>query len=100
MHVGPEDPVTFKNSHLDDADIQEAYKNAEQMIWVDTKNEAEFDHLNAVYHAYKEAGGTALNQSEFADVFANLTNTSGFSIGFRNSFEELGEPTKGKQNIL
>ena len=70
------------------------------MIWVDTKNEAEFDHLNAVYHAYKEAGGTALNQSEFADVFANLTNTSGFSIGFRNSFEELGEPTKGKQNIL
>lgn len=70
------------------------------MIWVDTKNKAEFDHLNAVYHAYKEAGGTALNQSEFADAFANLTNTSGLSIGFRNSFEELGEPTKSKQNIL
>lgn len=66
------------------------------MIWVDTKNKAEFDHLNAVYHAYKEAGGTALNQSEFADVFANL----GFSIRFKKSFEELGEPTKGKQNIL
>ena len=57
VHVGPEDPVTFRNSHLDDADIQEAYKNAEQMIWVDTKNKADFDHLNAVYHAYKEKTG-------------------------------------------
>lgn len=76
VHVGPEDPVTFRNSHLDDADIQEAYKNAEQMIWVDTKDKAEFDHLNAVYHAYKEAGGTALDQSKFAEAFANLTNAS------------------------
>lgn len=73
IHVGPEDPVTFRNSHLDDADIQEAYKNAEQMIWVDTKDNAEFDHLNAVYHAYKEAGGTALDQAKFAEAFANLT---------------------------
>lgn len=78
VHVGPEDPVTFRNSHLDDADIQEAYKNAEQMIWVDTKNKADFDHLNAVYHAYKEAGGTALDQSKFAEAFANLTNASGY----------------------
>lgn len=100
VHVGPEDPVTFRNSHLDDADIQEAYKNAEQMIWVDTKNKADFDHLNAVYHAYKEAGGTALDQSKFAEAFANLTNASGFSIQIVESFEALGEPTKDKQNII
>ena len=100
MHVGPEDPVTFRNSHLDDADIQEAYKNAEQMIWVDTKNKADFDHLNAVYHAYKEAGGTALDQSKFAEAFANLTNASGFSIKIVDNFEALGEPTKEKQNII
>lgn len=100
VHVGPEDPVTFRNSHLDDADIQEAYKNAEQMIWVDTKNKADFDHLNAVYHAYKEAGGTALDQSKFAEAFANLTNASGFSIKIVDNFEALGEPTKEKQNII
>lgn len=100
VHVGPEDPVTFRNSHLDDADIQEAYKNAEQMIWVDTKNKADFDHLNAVYHAYKEAGGTALDQSKFAEAFANLPNASGFSIKIVDNFEALGEPTKEKQNII
>lgn len=100
VHVGPEDPVTFRKSHLDDADIQEAYKNAEQMIWVDTKNKADFDHLNAVYHAYKEAGGTALDQSKFAEAFANLTNASGFSIKIVDNFEALGEPTKEKQNII
>lgn len=86
VHVGPEDPVTFRNSHLDDADIQEAYKNAEQMIWVDTKNKADFDHLNAVYHAYKEAGGTALDQSKFAEAFANLTN-GGTVVEIINSLE-------------
>ena len=86
VHVGP--------------DIQEAYKNAEQMIWVDTKNKADFDHLNAVYHAYKEAGGTALDQSKFAEAFANLTNASGFSIKIVDNFEALGEPTKEKQNII
>ena len=100
VHVGPEDPVTFRNSHLDDVDIQEAYKNAEQMIWVDTKNKADFDHLNAVYHAYKEAGGTALDQSKFAEAFANLTNASGFLIKIVDNFEALGEPTKEKQNII
>lgn len=100
VHVGPEDPVTFRNSHSDDADIQEAYKNAEQMIWVDTKNKADFDHLNAVYHAYKEAGGTALDQSKFAEAFANLPNASGFSIKIIDNFEALGEPTKEKQNII
>ena len=95
VHVGPEDPVTFRNSHLDDADIQEAYKNAEQMIWVDTKNKADFDHLNAVYHAYKEAGGAALDQSKFAEAFANLT-----TFRIVDNFEALGEPTKEKQNII
>src|SRR5699024_9115786 len=70
------------------------------MIWVDTKDKAEFDHLNAVYHAYKEAGGTALDQSKFAEAFANLTNTSGFSIQIVESFEALGEPTKDKQNVI
>lgn len=96
VHVGPEDPVTFRNSHLDDADIQEAYKNAEQMIWVDTKNKADFDHLNAVYHAYKEAGGTALDQSKFAEAFANLTNASGFSIkGTKDTYDSL--PTEGNK---
>lgn len=70
------------------------------MIWVDTKDKAEFDHLNAVYHAYKEAGGTALDQSKFAEAFANLTNASGFSIQIVESFEALGEPTKDKQNII
>jgi hypothetical protein len=97
VHVGPEDPVTFRNSHSDDADIQEAYKNAKQMIWVDTKNKADFDHLNAVYHAYKEAGGTALDQSKFAEAFANLTR---FSIEIVDNLEALGEPTKEKQNII
>lgn len=76
IHVGPEDPVTFKNSHPDDADIQEAYKNADQMIWVDTNSDADFDHLNAVYHAYKESGGK-LSFDEFKVVFSQLSSGGG-----------------------
>lgn len=96
IHVGPEDPVTYKNNHSDSKSIQESYKNPEEMIWVDTTSNAEFDHINSVYHAYLEAGGD-LSFEQFKKAFVK---TGLSAVEFRQSFEALGEPTKDKQGTL
>lgn len=96
IHVGPEDPITYRNNNLNSKIILESYETPEEMIWVDTSSNAEFDHLNAVYHAYLEAGGD-LSFVNFKKAFIKL----GLSvIEFRTSFEELGEPTESKKGIL
>lgn len=104
IHVGPEDPITYRENHKDDLEIQYTYKHAEDMIWVDTNETMDFDHLNAIYHGYKLANGP-LNFNEFKEAFANLGNisgptTSGFKFEFRNTFDDLGTATKDKQNII
>jgi hypothetical protein len=98
VHVGPEDPVTFKNNHLDDKNIQAAYKNAEDMIWVDTTEDSDFDHINSIYHGYKEAGGL-LPFETFKQAFANLASV-GLNITIVKSFEDLGEPDESKTNQI
>lgn len=98
IHIGPENPIEYKNKNLEDLNIQNAYSNPEEMIWVDTTDTSNFNNLNAVYHAYKEAGGL-LTQDEFSESFATLQNSK-LLIQICSSFEELGEPTKDKQNII
>lgn len=101
IHVGPEDPITYRDSHLDSEEIQHAYKNAEEMIWVDTENFADFDHLNAVYHAYLEAcklkNVDIVSLNEFAEFLANLSGSgiagAGFKIKFATSVDALPTPS-------
>lgn len=99
VHVGPEDPVTYRNNHSDDPNIQELYKDAEDMIWVDTTEDADFDHINSVYHGYKEAGGQ-LPFDAFKEVFSKLSYSGGLEIIIKESFEALGEPGADKLNKI
>lgn len=69
------------------------------MIWVDTTEDADFDHINSVYHGYKEAGGQ-LPFDAFKEVFSKLSYSGGLEIIIKESFEALGEPGADKLNKI
>ena len=78
VHVGPENPVVFKNK-ITDPTLKAAYEHADKMMWVDTTDNYEHSYIDTVYAAYKEAGGN-LTLTEFKGVFSTLgLGTSSFT---------------------
>ena len=71
IHIGPEDPITYRENNKSDLEVQQTYKYAENMIWVDTNETTDFDHLNALYQGYKLAGGP-LTFELFVKSFSTL----------------------------
>ena len=71
VHIGPEDPVTYRENNKNNLEIQYTYKNAEDMVWIDTNEIAEFDHLHAIYQGYKLSNGV-LNFEEFKEAFSHF----------------------------
>lgn len=70
-------------------------------IWYDPCDEAmdEYSVQDFLYHSYIAVGGT-LTQEQFETAWKAFPNTAGFEVLFRNSFEELGDPTADKLGKL
>lgn len=70
-------------------------------IWYDPCDESmdEYSVQDFLYNSYIAVGGT-LTQEQFETAWKSFPNTSGFEIGFANSFEELGDPTVDKLGKL
>lgn len=73
IHVGQESPIDFKNAHLDNKNIQAAYKYAEDMMWVDTTESSNNQAIQAVYTAFMQSGGTGTIDS-FKSALKELIN--------------------------
>lgn len=45
IHVGEENPIDYRNQHLDDPEVQAQYEHAEDMIWEDGQDEDPADEM-------------------------------------------------------
>lgn len=101
------DPVTGKGNKpvkivLDEETGEPKVVEDTDKLWFDPFDNAVqvTSSSDFLWEAYQEIGGKIESREEFETAFANLSNTSGFSVRFATSYDTLPAATKDLLGII